>query len=976
MIEESLLKSNYVGKDGFIWWIGQVAHPNSWRTEESDLSDKDRDSKWAYRCKVRIIGYHTFDGNVLPDDDLPWAHIMLDPAYGSGQGGLGKRHNIVGGETVFGFFLDGDDAQQPVVVGLIYRTNQTEDLINEATVRADKSSAFKPYRGDIGRMTMKSTQRRELPKRQLSTPPQTTTPKNITNIAFSSPSLLSTTGEQRPPGRDQIVTNDAAFQSAWKSAYTYAKTSGENGCDNNVIGKITRALNDFIAIINGLQQTVNGFIDPITNAVVDITNFIRNTTTKILGLIKSLVNNMRSTVIKLITKLFRDFISLILPIPQHQPAAEATKNIIDIIFCLFERLLDLLGPFLEDLLNGLIGNSLGAAQCAAEQFVAALISKILDFIDDLLAPVMSGISWLMGGISQLSSILSQATSVANQILNFIGCDNLKCNTPSEWALAFGMKGAVPDNWGNVFSNLDTLNSISSSIDDAVGYLSIYGSGSGYFGSCNTVTSTSSQSSIPPAPYGTQYSFCVPPEVTIYGGGGTAAQAIPIVSDDGRVIAIEVLNGGFGYTNIPTVNIVDNTGHGSGATAGVTIENGAITGFYITNNGSGYCPGNYTNLQSDPYYITTADQYSILEGQSVTFTITGYNAPQNPNLTYSISGDVTSSDIQQSLTGSISLVNGIGTLTIDTIQDSVNDGIENMIFDVFDSANNNVSRVYIIISDSNATVLPPNNNKIQSPAGTDVPDGTILQDNSIITGLTTTTTTGFGQTLGISTVGFVTTLSGIVTTSSGFTTSITNLVVVSGLTTGVGATSLIGLSTSTITGISSIFQGQIIPVGGLTTSPALISQPGITTVGLGNTFVTIPLSIGVGTSPSIGIQTTPGTSIISGLSTSTSVPISGTPLVEIDRFVVVSPGNNYQSNDTITVGTGVTFRLLTDTLTGAVIGTQLLDGVQYFTSPPQIAINSEDGEGALIYPIFKLRKQYTVRPLVINSGGILEVIDCV
>jgi hypothetical protein len=132
MIEESLLKSNYAGKDGFTWWIGQVAHPDSWRTEESNLSDSDRDSKWAYRCKVRIIGYHTFDGGILPDDDLPWAHIMLDPAFGSGQGGLGKRHNIIGGETVFGFFLDGDDAQQPVVIGLIYRTNQTENLISEA----------------------------------------------------------------------------------------------------------------------------------------------------------------------------------------------------------------------------------------------------------------------------------------------------------------------------------------------------------------------------------------------------------------------------------------------------------------------------------------------------------------------------------------------------------------------------------------------------------------------------------------------------------------------------------------------------------------------------------------------------------------------------------------------------------------------------------------------------------------------------
>ena len=35
MIDESLLKSNFLGKDGFIWWIGQVADPKVWRNEDS-----------------------------------------------------------------------------------------------------------------------------------------------------------------------------------------------------------------------------------------------------------------------------------------------------------------------------------------------------------------------------------------------------------------------------------------------------------------------------------------------------------------------------------------------------------------------------------------------------------------------------------------------------------------------------------------------------------------------------------------------------------------------------------------------------------------------------------------------------------------------------------------------------------------------------------------------------------------------------
>jgi hypothetical protein len=119
MIEEALLKSNYIGKDGFYWWIGQVANQNSWKSKSQFSEEKGSDGKvWAARCKVRIVGHHTFDGNVLPDDDLPWAQIMMDPAFGSGQGGMGATINLKGGETCFGFFIDGDDAQQPVIMEL------------------------------------------------------------------------------------------------------------------------------------------------------------------------------------------------------------------------------------------------------------------------------------------------------------------------------------------------------------------------------------------------------------------------------------------------------------------------------------------------------------------------------------------------------------------------------------------------------------------------------------------------------------------------------------------------------------------------------------------------------------------------------------------------------------------------------------------------------------------------------------------
>ena len=119
MLDSSLLKTNFVGRDGFVWWIGRVAPKEVWRNESTDDEEG-----WAYRCKVRIIGYHTFDDTEagILDEDLPWAHVLVDASKGAGQGALGSSTMMLGGETVFGFFLDGEEGQQPVIFGALARS--------------------------------------------------------------------------------------------------------------------------------------------------------------------------------------------------------------------------------------------------------------------------------------------------------------------------------------------------------------------------------------------------------------------------------------------------------------------------------------------------------------------------------------------------------------------------------------------------------------------------------------------------------------------------------------------------------------------------------------------------------------------------------------------------------------------------------------------------------------------------------------
>ena len=74
--------------------------------------------------------------------------------------------------------------------------------------------------------------------------------------------------------------------------------------------------------------------------------------------------------------------------------------------------------------------------------------------------------------------------------------------------------------------------------------------------------------------------------------GSGAQFNIVLSGKGRdskISAINVTNGGSGFTSIPTITIGTASGnaHGSGATAEATVSAGAITAITVTNGGSGY-----------------------------------------------------------------------------------------------------------------------------------------------------------------------------------------------------------------------------------------------------------------------------------------------------------------------------------------------------------------------------------------------------
>lgn len=132
----------------FIWWVGVV-------------EDRD-DPEQLGRCRVRIFGYHTENKILLPTEDLPWA-IPIQPITSASISGIGTTPvGIVPGTWVTGWFLDGEDKQQPIIMGTIpgktpVREEAEEKQIQDsadATVLKDNSG--NPIYEETGNLIFKS----------------------------------------------------------------------------------------------------------------------------------------------------------------------------------------------------------------------------------------------------------------------------------------------------------------------------------------------------------------------------------------------------------------------------------------------------------------------------------------------------------------------------------------------------------------------------------------------------------------------------------------------------------------------------------------------------------------------------------------------------------------------------------------------------------------------------------------------------
>lgn len=88
------------------------------------------------RVRVRIHGIHSENKQYIATPDLPWAQVLL-PTTSAGLSGIGTQHGLIEGSTVFGFFRDGKNKQDPVITHVSagipqkgYKETTKDELLN------------------------------------------------------------------------------------------------------------------------------------------------------------------------------------------------------------------------------------------------------------------------------------------------------------------------------------------------------------------------------------------------------------------------------------------------------------------------------------------------------------------------------------------------------------------------------------------------------------------------------------------------------------------------------------------------------------------------------------------------------------------------------------------------------------------------------------------------------------------------------
>ena len=614
MLEESFLKTNFIGRDGFRWWIGQTA-------PASAQGNQANGGGWGNRFKVRIFGYHPYSEALLPNEDLPWAIAILGCTDGSGAANRSTSVKIAPGDTVFGFFLDGDNAQQPAILGVFGRTDQVPSTTYK--------NPFEPFTGFTGRIK----------------------PAAGGVVAPNEANENTTTAQKAPRSVDKETTDklndaggeetqDPAKQEISASSSIGKKVTAASKEPDSAVQKIKNDVDNFTKrvkeITGGIQGAIDGaneFIGEKKQQLFDLidgaTQGIQNNAARMVNdMTKNLTDALGPVLNTGLQALYDTVYRLVFAATKSSKLADIAgtiaqatfigpvKDISDAMPCIANKIIAGIGDTIKGVLQSVADNVTNFVSCIGDQVVGALMNHIIGGVTSFMAPLMSAVDKISMGFSPLNFLRGTASAILG-LAQDIGCNDFATDfdlASNEWVIGKGFsdKAGVP-----VDEILSTANEAQAIADDllatGVNALQDIAGATGSLGVFDFMNPSVSQPGFQSA---LSKCYAGPPDlggcggtkIKIFGGkgNGTTAEAIiggikDVVNGGrgitGSVIGVDLVNGGGGYTFPPFVEIVDECDRGFGATARAVIDYDPdsptyqqVTDIYIVTEGQGYTQG--------------------------------------------------------------------------------------------------------------------------------------------------------------------------------------------------------------------------------------------------------------------------------------------------------------------------------------------------------------------------------------------------
>ena len=567
MIEQGLIQKHFLGRDGFIWWIGQIVDQTQWAGNfpGHPTSTTEEQKGFGFRYKVRIMGYHTASQSDLPNEDLPWASVLLPVTAGVSGGGM-STPNLRGGDFVQGFFMDGEDAQQPVIMGVLGYNQYTDILKNPP-----EDVSFVPFSGFTDlvpqySLPLKENQTTEAKSEEVKT-------KSDSNYKDVMDSTI----------RAQ-TTDSGADKEQDKTESKKSTITEETKCEPVPIGPIQTKVKNMIADVEEIKKTANDWETMVSTKIYnmqeEIDKVINNATRNISSDVKTITQGIQENALKQVNNTLSDTFDNVFP-SQLGELRNKVEEANDEVSCAFKNIMKnltgMVGGFLKDIIDKVIN----AAECLINNFIGSLLGKITGLIDSAVGAALAPIKSLLSGMGSATGALDDVIGFATNALSFLSCDeDPNCSNVKDWNPTDGPQIKATLDLQSIFGK---AKSAADSVKDAVsGFANLGDAISGIAKGADFSDVFENSCNVGPL-------FCGPPTIEFFGGGGSGATGNAIISVAGTLLGVDIITPGGDYIGPPRVKFNDSCNKGRGATGRAVVEDGKVVQVIMDDTGTGYLP---------------------------------------------------------------------------------------------------------------------------------------------------------------------------------------------------------------------------------------------------------------------------------------------------------------------------------------------------------------------------------------------------